>query len=256
MFNIENFDIKLETEIIGRNFIFSEESESSNTYLLDNKTNLKNGTVFLTEFQHNGKGRLKRPWHSNKGQNLTFSILLNENISEYNTNYINLAASLAVSSAIENLYQLKTILKWPNDVLVEKKKISGILLESTSKLNSIEQIVVGIGINVNQTKFVGDFRIQPTSIKFELKKEVNRERLLSEILNSFEEYIEQSKDNSKLFLDEWRDRCRMIGEHVTVETSIEKKFGIFYDIDSNGLMILKSGDKIEKINTGDIAIIK
>ena len=256
MFNIENFDIKLETNFVGRNFIYSEESESSNSYLLEKPNNFKNGTVYLTEYQNSGKGRLNRPWHSNKGQNLTFSILISENIDEYNPNFINLAASLAVSSSIENLYQVKTLLKWPNDVLVDNKKISGILLESISQSGEINKIVVGIGVNVNQTKFVGDFRLQPTSIKFELKKEINRERLLSEILNTFEEYMEQSRKNSKLFLDEWRERCRMIGEHVSVETSTEKKFGIFYDIDANGLMILKSGEHLEKINSGDITIVQ
>ena len=101
MFNIENFDIKLETKLIGRNFIYSEESDSSNSYLLESPNTIKNGTVFFTEFQHDGKGRLSRPWHSNKGQNLTFSILINENIDDYNPNYINLAASLAAATVPE-----------------------------------------------------------------------------------------------------------------------------------------------------------
>ena len=87
---------------------------------------MNNGTVFLSEFQNEGKGRLNRPWYSNKGQNLTFSILLNESLKNANPNHINLAASLAVSTAVENLYQLKTLLKWPNDVLVENRKLCGI----------------------------------------------------------------------------------------------------------------------------------
>lgn len=254
MFNLEEFDIKLETSLIGRNFIYTEDIESSNSYLMNEMKDFKNGSVLLSENQTDGKGRLNRPWLSNKGQNLTFSLLLRDDLSRYNPNHINLAASLSVSLAIENLYQLKTNLKWPNDVLINNKKVCGILMESSIQGNEIEKIVLGMGINVNQTKFTGSYRIQPTSIKFETKREINRERLLSEILNTFEEHLFQLKNNSKLVLDEWRDRCRMIGENVTIEINDEKKFGIFYDIDANGFMVLKTGEKIEKITSGDISV--
>lgn len=256
MFNIEDFDIKLETKTIGRNFIYSEDVASTNSYLLTNKKELKHGTTLFTEFQEEGRGRLNRPWLSNKGQNATFSVLLNKNLNKMNPNHISLGASLAVSSAIENLYQLKTDLKWPNDVLVKNKKVSGILLESTSKGSELEKIVVGIGVNLNQTKFAGDFKIQPTSIKFELKREVLRERFLSELLNVFEEILKNIKDNPKKVLDEWRDKCRMIGEPINIQVGDEKKYGVFYDLDANGFMILKSGDKLEKITIGDISVRK
>ncbi len=254
MFNIENFDIKLETGIIGRNFIYSETIDSTNSFLLGNEQKLANGTVILTEYQENGRGRFKRPWESNKGENLTFSILLRKKYLMLNPNHINLAASLAVSSAIENLFQLKTDLKWPNDVLIKNKKVSGILLESSTKGSKLEKIVVGIGINVNQTKYDGEFKIQPTSIKFELRREANRERLLSEILNGFEELLHSLEESPKKVLDEWRENCRMIGERITIDTGTEKKSGVFYDIDANGFMILKSGEEIEKITSGDVFV--
>lgn len=254
MFNIEDFDIKLDTKYLGRNFIYSEEIPSTNSFLLSNSENYNHGTTILSEFQNEGKGRLNRPWFSNKGQNLTFSILLSKNLNKYNPNHLSLAASLAVSYTIENLHQLKTNLKWPNDVLIENKKVSGILLQSSSHGSELEKIVIGIGINVNQTKFIGDFNLQPTSVKFELKREVQRERLLSEILNVFEDLIKNPMDCSKKILEDWREKCKMIGEPVTIEVGGEKKYGIFYDLDANGFLILKSGDKIEKITSGDVSI--
>lgn len=254
MFNLENFDIKLETDSVGRNFIYSEDISSTNRYLLENADKLNDGTTILSEFQNEGKGRLNRPWQSNKGQNLTFSILLKQNINKLNPNQISLAASLAVASAIENLYQLKTDLKWPNDILINNKKVSGILLEASSEGSNLEKIVVGIGVNTNQTKFVGDFKIMPTSVKFELKREITRERLLSEILNVFENLLHDSYKSSKKILEEWREKCRMIGEPITLDINGEKKYGIFYDLDANGFLILKSGDKIEKITSGDISV--
>ena len=256
MFRLEEFDIKLDTKFVGRNFIYVDTITSTNSFLLNSEKKYQNGTTLLAEFQEKGRGRIKRPWLSNKGQNLTFSILLNKKLDKYILNHINLATSLAVSQSIEHLYQLKTDLKWPNDVLVNKKKISGILLESKSTGSALNKIVVGIGINVNQTKFEGKFKIQPTSIKYEKRQIINREILLSEVLNNFEELLELSKQNSKKLLDTWRDNCRMLGENVKIDFNGTTKYGIFYDIDKNGFMILQIGNKKEKISAGDISVIK
>jgi len=254
MFTIEDFDIKLNTKFVGRNFIYAQNISSTNSYLSEQNKELENGSVILSEFQTDGKGRLKRSWYSNEGENLTFSILLNNHISKLNLNHLNLATSLAVSSSIENLYQLKTDLKWPNDVLINNKKVSGILLESSIKGSELEKVIVGIGINVNQNKFVGDFNIQPTSVRHEMRKNIERERLLSEVLNTFEELLFELKNNSKKLLNRWRDKCRMIGEKISIEHNGESKHGIFYDIDANGLMILKVGEKLEKISIGDVSV--
>ncbi len=256
MFKIEDFDIKLNTKFIGRNFIYANSISSTNTYLAENNKTLPNGSVILSEFQKDGKGRLKRSWYSNEGENLTFSILLNNDIDGLNLNHLNLATSLAVSSSIENLYQLKTDLKWPNDVLINNKKVSGILLESSTKGSKFEKLVIGVGVNVNQNKFVGDFNIQPTSVRHEMRKSIDREKLLSEILNTFEELLFELKNDSKGLLNKWRDKCRMIGEHISIKSDGEVKYGTFYDIDANGLMILKTSDKLEKISIGDVSVLR
>jgi BirA family transcriptional regulator, biotin operon repressor / biotin---[acetyl-CoA-carboxylase] ligase len=256
MFNIEAFDIKLDTEFIGRNFIYSEEVDSTNSVLFDkeNKFN-QNGTVFLAEKQAKGRGRKDRVWYSAKDQNLTFSILLNN--KKYlgdNYNLINFAASLSVALSIENLYQLRVNLKWPNDVLINGKKTAGILLESSSTGNKIDKIVIGIGINVNQTFFQGHFNIPPTSIKTELNQIVDRENLLAEILNGFEEILEKVKNESKWILDDWRAHCNLIGDRISVAEGGVIKYGIFEDIGDNGYLLLKTDNKIEKIHFGDISI--
>ncbi|MBK8945920.1 MAG: biotin--[acetyl-CoA-carboxylase] ligase [Ignavibacteriae bacterium] len=254
MFNIEEFDLKLETKFLGRNFVYVEELNSTNEYLMKESENFENGTVLLSEFQIDGKGRLNRKWFSNKAQNLTFSMLFNKKLDRININHINLSASLAVANSIENLFQLKTELKWPNDILIKNKKVSGILLESTYNGAKLEKLIIGIGINVNQTKFEGEYKIKPTSLKFEVKKEISRERFLSEILNNFELNLVELKTNSKRILDEWREKCRMIGEHITIDSNNQILHGIFYDIDANGFLILKIGDKLEKITNGDITL--
>ncbi|NMB80602.1 MAG: biotin--[acetyl-CoA-carboxylase] ligase [Ignavibacteria bacterium] len=254
MFNIEEFDIKLDTEVIGRNFIYCDEVESTNSVLLTSKEFNQHGTVVLGEYQTKGRGRKERTWVSNAGQNLTFSILLKSDLKEHKINLVNLGASIVVAQAIENLFQLNVELKWPNDVLVDKKKIAGILLESNSKGNKINRVVVGIGLNVNQPNFPGKFDIQPTSIRKEFKEIVSRERLLSEILNLFEDMLETWKKEPEKILSDWRNRCKMIGERIKITEDEKIKSGIFHDIDDDGFLVLKIQDKIEKIHFGDVSL--
>ena len=253
LFNIEEFDIKLDSEEVGRQFVYVQNLDSTNTLLLNSKEFKTNGTVVLAEEQTAGKGRKNREWISSPGQNLTFSILLRK-VDGKKVNIINLGASLAVAQAIENLYQLKTSLKWPNDVLIGGKKISGILLESTSKGSELDRVVIGIGINVNQVNFPGKYLIEPTSIKKEFKSKGNRERLLSEVLNLLEETLVKINENPQLILDDWKERCKMIGEKIKVVSEKETKFGIFDDLDENGFLVLKSSGKTEKIHFGDVSL--
>lgn len=254
MFKIEEFDIKLDTEYIGRNFIYSDEVVSTNTMLLGSKDSNQNGTVLMAEFQSKGRGRKEREWVSSSGQNLTFSILLKGEFKEQKIYLINLSAAIAVAQAIENLYQLDVELKWPNDVLIHKKKIAGILLESVSKANKISRVAVGIGINVNQPNFPGQFEIPPTSIRKEFHSIASREKLLSEVLNNFEVMLEISKKSGAKVLTNWRNRCKMLGEKIRIVDGENVKVGIFDDIDENGFLILRNGEKLEKIHYGDVSL--
>ena len=252
-FNIEEFDIKLGTDEIGRNFILLGEVESTNSLLLNTPEFDKHGSVVFAEKQTNGRGRKDRKWESQPEQNLTFSILLKK-FDQKLINIINLGASLAVAQSIENLYQLKTELKWPNDVLIGKKKVAGILLESSSKGNKINKLVIGIGVNVNQPNFPGKYLIEPTSIRKEFKSNVSREKLLSEILTNFENVINEVHFNPDRIIDDWKEKCRMIGEKVKIVDDDTSKFGVFEDIDKNGFLILKQEDKLEKIHFGDVSL--
>lgn len=256
MFNIENFDIKLNTEYIGRTFVYAEELSSTNTFLMDKQNGYnESGTVVLTEKQTSGKGRKDRVWYSAPDSNLTFSILLTKDkFLTSNSSLINFAASLSVAFSIENLYQLKTELKWPNDVLLEGKKTSGILIEATSQGNKIERFVIGIGINVNQPSFQGTFNYPPTSIRNELGRNVEREKLLAEILNNFELLLEKIKKNKSDVINDWKSKCKMIGERISIVENDSEKFGIFYDIDEEGFLLLKTKDGIEKIHYGDVSL--
>jgi BirA family biotin operon repressor/biotin-[acetyl-CoA-carboxylase] ligase len=257
MFNLEKFDLKLNTDVIGRNFIYAEEIPSTNTELLsESNFYKKHGTVLLAEKQSEGKGRKDRSWYSDDQLNLTFSILITETkYFKKKINIFNFVASLALAVSIENLYQLRTELKWPNDILINDKKAAGILIESTSKGSKIERLVIGIGLNVNQIAFQRKFTTEPTSLKKELGYPVDREKTLAEILNNIEELLITSTAFPDKILEVWKAKCKMIGERITVVNDDVKKQGIFNDIDKNGFMVLRTDDKMETLHFGDVSIL-
>jgi BirA family transcriptional regulator, biotin operon repressor / biotin---[acetyl-CoA-carboxylase] ligase len=257
LFSFENFDLKLDTEFIGRNFIFTEEADSTNSVLLDKENKYSvNGTVFFTEKQLKGRGRKNRPWYSAKELNLTFSILLaHKKYLSGNPVLLNFAASLAVANALENLYQFKVELKWPNDVLVNGKKICGILIESTSEGSKIERLVIGFGINVNQTMFQGSYAIPPTSVRLEINDNADRERLFAEVLNNFEVLLISLIESPETILKDWRQKCSMIGDKISITEGEEVKYGIFEDVDDDGFLLLRDQhNRIEKIHYGDVSL--
>ncbi|MCF6268357.1 MAG: biotin--[acetyl-CoA-carboxylase] ligase [Melioribacteraceae bacterium] len=253
-FVIEEMDIKLKTNFIGTNFIFYDEVDSTNEQLLKDTSISNHGTVLFADNQVKGRGRLDREWISDKHNSLTFSILLTENLSANNINLINLAASVAVAQSLENLYQLDVRLKWPNDVLIKTRKVCGILVESVSKGDTVERLVIGIGVNVNQPIFEGKFNVPPTSIRKEAGKVSSRERLIAEILNEFERILKKIRKDPDSVLNSWRSRCKMIGERIKVVDGETATYGIFEDIDDKGFLLLNDRDGVKKIFNGDVTL--
>ncbi|MCE1188736.1 MAG: biotin--[acetyl-CoA-carboxylase] ligase [Ignavibacteria bacterium] len=254
-FDIKKFDMRLETEWLGRNFLYLEELESTNKYLSEESSRLGNGTVVLAEKQHHGRGRNDRVWLSAKGENLTFSILFNHPTAlKASLPVLNLGTAVIVANAIENLFQVKTNLKWPNDILVGRKKICGILIETSIMGNDIKKIVIGIGINVNQTSFRGDYMLEPTSIALEGGVQVEREKLLAEFLNLFEEGIASILERPNSIIQAWRDKCNILGDKISITQDGKTIYGIFDDIDQEGNLLLRTTEKTLLINYGDVSI--
>lgn len=157
---------------------------STNTFLKDlvRMSTVENYTVVVTENQTHGKGQFDNTWSSEKGKNLTFSILCKfSNLEVQHSFYLNCAISLAIYTVIHRYIKKKLKVKWPNDILSSNKKLCGILIENTVSNGKIINAVIGVGLNVNQENF-SDELPNATSLKILSGKEYDKELLLEELI--------------------------------------------------------------------------
>ncbi|MGN8225197.1 biotin--[acetyl-CoA-carboxylase] ligase [Gracilimonas sp. BCB1] len=186
MFDSELFESHLSTSWLGRSFHFFEELPSTNSYAKQlNGEGTQHGAIVLTDDQTGGRGQYDRVWNAEPGKNLTFSLVFEPQKAERFT-LLTLACALAVSETVNSCAHVETRLKWPNDILCNNKKLCGILTETQFSGNKLERVVVGLGLNVNQSRFNGELAEKATSVKKECGKEFIREKLLADILQKIE----------------------------------------------------------------------
>lgn len=213
--------------------------------------------VILADTQTEGKGRLGRLWLSPKG-GIWLSIILRPKLSPKEALKLTLIASLAIAKTLTSMFELKAEIKWPNDILVDGKKICGILTEASTRDYNVEFAVVGIGINANidLATFPSNLQDIVTTLKHELGSEVKLKALLKTFLQSFERnYTRLQKGWWRPLLQEWKDMASFLGEQVEVSSSSEVLVGKALDVDDDGALILRLEDGVlKKIVVGDVTV--
>jgi BirA family biotin operon repressor/biotin-[acetyl-CoA-carboxylase] ligase len=196
----------METLFIGKNLLFLHEVESTNTYAIDllRSVNVIEGTIIYANHQTKGKGQRGATWRSEIGQNITASVILKPYfLSQKDTFYLSKISALAVYDALTDIltnsqYDIK--IKWPNDILINRHKIAGILIENTFNASSLQYAVIGIGINVNQVNF-DDINYLVTSIKLLTKMNFEKEDVLKILSVKLEKWYLKLKNQQFEFID-------------------------------------------------------
>ena len=192
------------------------------------------GTIVIAEAQTRGRGRLSREWLSPKG-GIYFTLILRPKISPAYAPRINLMAAVAVATTIRKLFGLKAELKWPNDVLIEGRKLCGIQAEMDAETDVINFVNLGIGINANTS--VPQFEKMATSLKDALGKEISRKDFLSALL------VEIKRRQALLMeadlLEEWKKLSVTLNKDVKVIAPGEVIVGQAIDVDSTGALIIR-----------------
>lgn len=243
----------LKTNIIGKDIKYFEETESTNIIAREIAESVEEGTVVIAESQTGGRGRLGRKWISPEG-GIWLSIIIKPKIQPLYAPRITLLAGVSVAKTIRS-FGLPAKIKWPNDVLINGKKVCGILTEIEAEIDLIDYCVVGIGIdaNVDTDSFPEEIRESSTSLKKELGHDINRVELLQKLLSEFEAlYLRFQKDGFPSILEEWRDMSATIGEWVKITTQTRTIYGEAVGVDNEGALILETGEgQLEKILAGN-----
>lgn len=181
----------MDTKWAGSNVVYYDEIDSTNNRAKEAGDNgIPNGTLFVADMQVAGKGRRGRVWQSPSGSSIYMTILLYPKISPMKAPQLTLVMAIAVAEGIQAVTGLDTKIKWPNDIIVNGKKICGILTEMSTEIDYINHVVIGVGINVNQDSFPEDIRKTATSLKIELGQKVKRSELIAAVMKSFEKNYE------------------------------------------------------------------
>lgn len=232
------------------NYIHMEEIDSTSAYLKRNYNDYENFTFLSCDYQSNGHGRSNKKWYSNKKENLLFSILIKDKkiISDYSS--LSLVSAKAIMDVLVELGVNNVSYKWPNDVYVNDKKISGILLEGISFNGMIEAIIVGVGINVNSSDFDLEIKDKATSIYLENQTIFDIEKLKYKFYKSFESNIDNIND--KKYLSYLRDNNYLLSKNVYVLKDGKKALVKVMDINDNNSLKVNLDGEILDIYSGEV----
>ncbi|MGQ9701103.1 MAG: biotin--[acetyl-CoA-carboxylase] ligase [bacterium] len=233
--------------IIGSQVHFFDELDSTNEYAKRIALDAKEGAVVFAEMQTEGRGRLGRKWYSPEG-GIYMSVILFAD----KPLLIPILAGVAICETF-NSYDILLGIKWPNDLLLNDKKVAGVLIEVIDN-----RVILGLGINLNITEFPDDLKNSATSIFLETKKRFDKMMVYNDICRELENaYILLKQNKVDEILQKWRNFTVMFGKTVSIETPDKVIIGRVIDIGRNGALILSLPDgRIEKVIAGECRIVK
>ncbi|MDD4980174.1 MAG: biotin--[acetyl-CoA-carboxylase] ligase [Candidatus Omnitrophica bacterium] len=243
----------LNTKFVGKKIrYFDTVSSTMDVALQSGIEGSGEGTLILAETQTKGRGRLGREWFSPKYKGIYFSLILKPKILLNQTPLLTLMAAVSICEAIKEKIALTCQIKWPNDILLHHKKIGGILTELNAEADLSRFVAIGIGLNVNNDKKT--LLAGATSLKEQVREEVNRPDLLREILHKIEEnYLIFQKQGSRHIIDKWREWNVSLGRRVRVACQKIHIEGQALDIDTDGgLLIRDDSGLVQKVMSGDV----
>ena len=249
-------DRHLRTDVTGRKIIHRENVDSTNLFAF--KLALSGepeGTCVIAESQGTGKGRLGRKWFSPAGKNLYISVILRPDIHPSSVYPVTFLSSLAVYDTIGELSGIRPSLKWPNDVLINGKKVCGTLIELSTEADMVRFVVVGIGFNINMQygEIDEDIQKKATSLSIETKKVYERALVCGILLNHLEKHYRYFRQHgAQGTCRVWEERAAIKGKTLEINQMGESYKGIVEGIDRDGAMLLNVDGEVKKIIAGDV----
>ncbi len=249
---------RLTTKKFGRTYVYEERCISTNNVAKQLAyTGADEGSVVVTEEQSAGRGRLLRGWYSPYGKGLWFSLVLRPKFSPMEAPKFTLMAAVALTKAFHKMGLTEAGIKWPNDILVGDKKLVGILTEMDGTMESINYIIMGIGINVSTKKMDLPKELKKIATSFAIEGiHVDRRDVLNAVLQALEEQYEKvCKEGFGSTLEEWRKLSVTLEKEVSVQGPGEMYEGVAENIDDDGnLLVRRANGALERVIAGDVSI--
>lgn len=251
----------LNTKYIGKDIYIFNEVMSTNTIAKFLSMNgVGNGAVVISEKQTKARGRSGKNWESPLG-GVWLSIILNPNVNHSKIPLITLATGVAVENTLKRIGVKNAEIKWPNDILIHGKKVCGILTEAITSFNTIESVIIGVGIdaNISIENFPEELRENMTTLNDEIGEKVDENLLIKLFLEELEKISEQFiNEEYETILKEWRKNSYTIGKIVEVHEPFSKPYdGYVLGISRDGSLVVEKIDgTLEKVISGECIIKK
>lgn len=259
---LSEYEIKknIHTKELGKNIYYFEKIDSTNSYAKKEAERLEHGDIIIADEQLRGRGRMEKVFYSPKESGIYMSVILKENVFYDSIKLLSQGAFISVCRAVEKITGTVPQLTW-NEIRLNGRKICGVLTECSveGETGRVEQVVVGIGINVNNSDFPKEIKSKNTSLKLALGREINRKNLLCFLIEELEDVIcgKRYIENRKIILNEYMERTGLLGKNVEIKFLDKKILGKVSGInDRGGLIVSRANERKEIIYNGELKELK
>ena len=257
LLNLNNIVKNLNTKYIGRKITYLETTTSTNDVAREFCEKGENeGALVISEEQTSGRGRMFRKWETRRGDSIAMTILLRPDLLPKDAPTITPILALSIVEGLRSAVEVDALIKWPNDIFIGNKKLGGILTEMNSGMDVVRYIIIGMGLNINQSAMGDTLKDIGISLKEYTGKTHEREVIISHILNRFEiNYENFNKYGLVYFREKLKEYSSILGKEVIVISALELIEGVAEDLDENGNLILRlENGNSKKIIYGDVSI--
>lgn len=258
MFTEAELKSVISTRVAGRNLVFLDTVDSTNTRAKQlAEAGAPDGTLIVAETQSAAKGRRGRAWMAPPGTGVWFSLMLRPQIEPEHASMLTIVAAMAVEKGIRDTTGLSGRIKWPNDVVVDRKKVCGILTEMSADMDCVNHVVVGIGINANIREFPEELRDKATSLLLVSGQAVKRSALLNAVLLAWEEYYGRylPSEDLSLLAEEYNEKLAGLGGLVKVLAPKGEYTGISRGINHKGELLVEREDgTVTEVMSGEVSV--
>jgi len=248
-----------QTRVVGREIhVFQETTSTNDVAARLARGGAREGAVVFAERQSKGRGRMGRVWISPERKGLWFTVLLRPDIPPQGATQLTVAAATALSRAITLQTGLTPEIKWPNDILIHGKKVAGILTEMRAELDHLQEVLLGIGMNVNLERedFPASLLRAATSLRIETGQKVNRPELAVAVLRELDlDYHLITEGLFEQLAEQWQDRCTTLGRQVAIRCGHRVFRGCAESLDDDGALLVRGAHgHLERIVGGDVTL--